>query len=114
MGRFLELEVWGCFVQRNGILLTESSISPSRNPDMTRINNNLGGVNMAQGFPDFPPPPALVEAAEEALRGTFTSTANTWGAGPLREAIAEKFGWYNGLHLSRTPTSLSPAAVRRR
>ena len=27
----------------------------------------------------------------------FTSTPNTWGAGPLREAIAEKFGWYNGL-----------------
>ena len=66
--------------------------------DMTRINNNLGGVNMAQGFPDFPPPSALIEAAEEALAGDFHQYANTWGAGPLREAIAEKFGWYNGLN----------------
>ena len=65
--------------------------------DMTRINNNLGGVNMAQGFPDFTPPSALIKAAEEALQGDFHQYANTWGAGPLREAIAEKFGWYNGL-----------------
>ena len=41
--------------------------------DMTRINNNLGGVNMAQGFPDFPPPSALIEAAEEACKVTSTS-----------------------------------------
>ena len=65
--------------------------------DMTRINNNLGGVNMAQGFPDFSPPSALIKAAEDALTGDFHQYANTWGAGPLREAIAGKFGWYNGL-----------------
>ena len=65
--------------------------------DMTRVNNNLGGVNMAQGFPDFDPPAALVKAAKEALDGDFHQYANTWGAASLRQAIAEKFEWYNGL-----------------
>ena len=56
------------------------------------------GSTWPRGFPDFPPPSALIKAAEDALRGDFHQYANTWGAGPLREAIAEKFGWYNGLN----------------
>ncbi len=65
--------------------------------DMTRINNGLGGVNMAQGFPDFDPPKALVQAAKDALDGDFNQYAITWGAPAFRKAIAEKFQWYNGL-----------------
>ena len=65
--------------------------------DMTRINNNLGGVNMAQGFPDFEPPQALLEAAKKALDGGFNQYAITWGAPSLRQAIAAKFAWCNGL-----------------
>ncbi len=31
--------------------------------EMTRVNAEYGGVNLAQGFPNFPPPKELVEAA---------------------------------------------------
>ena len=65
--------------------------------DMTRVNNNLGGVNMAQGFPDFDPPITLIEAAQKALDDGYNQYAITWGAPDLRKAIAEKFAWCNGL-----------------
>lgn len=65
--------------------------------DMTRVNNNIGGVNMAQGFPDFDPPIILIEAAQKALDDGYNQYAITWGAPDLRKAIAEKFAWCNGL-----------------
>jgi aminotransferase len=36
--------------------------------NMTRLAQATGALNLAQGFPDFPPPEALVEAAHQALR----------------------------------------------
>jgi len=30
--------------------------------EMTRLANRHGALNLAQGFPDFDPPPALIEA----------------------------------------------------
>jgi aminotransferase len=65
--------------------------------EMTRLNNLYGGVNLAQGFPDFPAPPELIAAAEKALRDGFNQYAITWGAPNLRRAIAEKFAAYNGV-----------------
>ena len=59
--------------------------------EMTRLNNLHGGVNLAQGFPDFPAPPALIAAAEKALRDGYNQYAITWGSPSLREAIAAKF-----------------------
>ncbi len=35
--------------------------------EMTRINNHYGGINLAQGMPNFPPPKELVEAAHRAI-----------------------------------------------
>jgi aminotransferase len=57
--------------------------------EMTRVVALHGGVNLAQGMPDFPPPKALVEAAHRALDGDFHQYAITWGAPNLRAAIAE-------------------------
>jgi len=73
-------------------LFTESVIR-----EMTRLNNLYHGVNLAQGFPDFDPPGELLDAAARALREGFNQYAITWGAPRLRQAIAEKFAWYNGL-----------------
>jgi aminotransferase len=64
--------------------------------EMTRVNAEYGGVNLAQGFPNFPPPRELVEAAHRALDGDFHQYAITWGARNLREAIAEKFERFYG------------------
>jgi aminotransferase len=64
--------------------------------EMTRVNAEYGGVNLAQGFPNFPPPKELVEAAHRALDGDFHQYAITWGARNLREAIAAKFEHFYG------------------
>ena len=64
--------------------------------EMTRVSAQHGGVNLAQGFPNFPPPRVLVEAAHRALDGDFHQYAITWGARNLREAIAQKFERFYG------------------
>jgi aspartate/methionine/tyrosine aminotransferase len=64
--------------------------------EMTRVNAEYGGVNLAQGFPNFPPPPELIEAAHRAIDGDFHQYAITWGARNLREAIAAKFERFYG------------------
>jgi aspartate/methionine/tyrosine aminotransferase len=64
--------------------------------EMTRVNLAMHGperaVNFAQGFPDFDPPPEIVEAARAALTagGPYHQYATTWGALALRQAVAEK------------------------
>ncbi len=62
--------------------------------EMTRLNLVLNGperaVNFAQGFPDFAPPPEIIEAAKRALDGGFNQYATTWGAPQLRAAVAAK------------------------
>jgi aspartate/methionine/tyrosine aminotransferase len=64
--------------------------------EMTRVSAQYGGVNLAQGFPNFGPPRELVEAAHRALEGDFHQYAITWGARNLRQAVAEKFERFYG------------------
>src|SRR5919202_2272623 len=59
--------------------------------EMTRLNEIHGGVNLSQGFPDFPAPAAVKEAACAAINADINQYAVTWGARPLREAIAREF-----------------------
>ena len=56
--------------------------------EMTRLAHRHGAVNLSQGFPDFPAPEAVKAAACEAIRADINQYAVTWGAKPLREAIA--------------------------
>jgi aspartate/methionine/tyrosine aminotransferase len=65
--------------------------------EMTRVVSQHGGVNLAQGMPDFPPPPAVIEAAHRALDGDFHQYAITWGAPSLRRAIADKYRAFYGM-----------------
>jgi aminotransferase len=65
--------------------------------EMTRVVAQLGGVNLAQGMPNFPPPPELIEAAHRAIDGDFHQYAITWGAANLRAAIAEKYRSFYGM-----------------
>jgi aminotransferase len=59
--------------------------------EMTRLNHLYGGVNLSQGFPDFPAPAAIKDAACAAIQADVNQYAVTWGAKPLREAIAREF-----------------------
>ena len=58
---------------------------------MTRLNQLHGGVNLSQGFPDFPAPDIVKEAAVAAIRADVNQYAVTWGARAFREAIAAQF-----------------------
>lgn len=63
--------------------------------EMTRVAQQTGAINLSQGFPDFPMPPPMKEAACAAIRGDVNQYAVTWGAPALRLAIAEKYRrWY--------------------
>jgi len=59
--------------------------------EMTRVNNQYDGINLAQGMPNFSPPKELLEAAHRALDGDFHQYAITWGAPRLRRSIADKY-----------------------
>ena len=63
--------------------------------EMTRIAHRTGAVNLAQGFPDFPMPAPMKDAACAAIMGDVNQYAITWGSPALRIAIAEKYRrWY--------------------
>lgn len=62
--------------------------------EMTRLfhaaRGDRPGANLAQGFPDFPAPESMKEAACKAIRDDVNQYAITWGTKNLRNAIAEK------------------------
>lgn len=63
--------------------------------EMTRLQIIHGGVNLAQGFPDFDPPVEILDAACRALRDGFNQYAVTWGTQRLREAVARHQTTFN-------------------
>jgi aspartate/methionine/tyrosine aminotransferase len=58
--------------------------------EMNRLAVAAGAVSLAQGFPDFPCPTELKDAAADALHADVNQYAITWGAPGLRQAIASK------------------------
>ena len=65
--------------------------------EMTRLCQRYGGVNLAQGFPDFPAPAPLKEAAIRAIQEDVNQYAITWGAKPFRDALVAKTARFTGL-----------------
>jgi len=65
--------------------------------EMTRVADRHGAINLSQGFPDFDPPRELLAAAKAEMDAGHHQYAITWGAAPLREALAEKLQQYTGL-----------------
>src|SRR5215218_4115430 len=75
--------------------LRTSTFTESVIREMSRVAYRTGAVNLAQGFPDFPMPLPMKDAAATAIHGDMNQYAMTWGAPPLRLAIAEKYRrWY--------------------
>ena len=66
---------------------------------MTRLAREHNAINLAQGFPNFPAPELLKEAAAEAIRDDINQYAITWGAQRLRDALARKYR--NGMAYGR-------------
>lgn len=67
--------------------------------EMTRLALRHNAVNLAQGFPDFPAPEEIKEAACRAIREDVNQYAVTWGAPALRQAIAAKYERHYGVRL---------------
>ncbi len=65
--------------------------------EMTRLALAHGAVNLSQGFPDFPAPQMLKDAACAAINQDVNQYAVTWGAKPLREAIAADIRGRHGI-----------------
>jgi len=68
--------------------------------EMTRIANLHEAVNLAQGFPDFPMPEPMKDAACTAIQADLNQYAVTWGSSALRIAIAEKYRRWYGMDVS--------------
>jgi aminotransferase len=65
--------------------------------EMTRLAMQHGAINLAQGFPDFPAPAEIKEAAREAIASDLNQYAITWGARDLRHTIAAQFTARHGV-----------------
>ena len=76
-------------------LFTESVIR-----EMTRQAMLHGAINLAQGFPDFSAPEEIKRAAQEAIAADINQYAITWGAKPLRDAIARQMKVWQGLEVN--------------
>ncbi len=68
--------------------------------EMTRLSQRHKAINLSQGFPDFPAPAAIKAAACAAIQADVNQYAVTWGARPLREAIAREFARRYGVPVS--------------
>jgi aspartate/methionine/tyrosine aminotransferase len=68
-----------------------SSFTESVIREMTRLSDLHGAINLGQGFPDFPAPEEVKEAARQAIADDHNQYPVTWGVPAFREAIAAKY-----------------------
>src|SRR5688572_15468102 len=73
------------FISAKAARFTESVIR-----EMTRLANRHGAINLSQGFPDFPAPDELKDAACRAIKDDVNQYAITWGSKNLRDGLAKK------------------------
>ena len=67
--------------------------------EMTRLALECGAVNLSQGYPDFPAPEVLKQAAADAIFRDVNQYAITWGAKKFRDALAEKSKRFLGIDI---------------
>jgi aspartate/methionine/tyrosine aminotransferase len=65
--------------------------------EMTNLANQHGAVNLGQGFPDFPGPDFIKQAAIQAIQDDVNQYAPGSGRLGLRQAIVEKMARHYGL-----------------
>ena len=62
---------------------------------MTRLAREHDAINLAQGFPNFPTPAILKDAAAAAVGRDINQYAITWGSKRLRDALTARYAdWY--------------------
>jgi aspartate/methionine/tyrosine aminotransferase len=68
-----------------------SSFTESVIREMTRLSDLHDALNLGQGFPDFPAPDEVKEAAAAAIAADYNQYPITWGVPEFRQAIAAKY-----------------------
>ncbi len=76
-----------------------SSFTESVIREMTRLAAVHDAINLGQGFPDFPAPQPLKDAAARAIAEDHNQYPITWGVQAFREAIAAKYARDYGMTL---------------
>jgi aspartate/methionine/tyrosine aminotransferase len=74
-----------------------SSFTESVIRDMTRLANRYDAINLGQGFPDFPAPDEVKDAAARAIADDHNQYPITWGVPAFREAIAAAYRRDHGM-----------------
>ena len=79
--------VWHCkeIISSKPKRFTESVIR-----EMTRLSLIHGAINLSQGFPDFPAPQEIKQAAIQAIEQDINQYSITWGSKTLRQSIVNK------------------------
>ena len=80
---------------------------------MTQLAERHQAVNLSQGFPDFEPPPRLIELVGEHLAGGHNQYAPMAGVPALREAIAAKLKRIYGIQVdAENDVTVAPGATQ--
>lgn len=79
---------------------------------MSAMAQRLNALNLSQGFPDFPAPPALLEALNQATLDGFNQYASGDGLLSLREHVAQLFYTRDALTIDpNTEITITPGAT---
>ena len=66
--------------------------------EMSRFGAEVGGINLAQGLPDFEPPPEVLAALTRAIAQPHNHQYSfTWGSEGFRRAVARKYARWNDM-----------------
>jgi aspartate/methionine/tyrosine aminotransferase len=66
---------------------------------MTRLALEHDAINLAQGFPDFPAPAEVKQAALTAIEADINQYPITWGQPSVRQELAEKYRRLYGMDI---------------
>jgi methionine aminotransferase len=79
---------------------------------MSALANQVGAVNLSQGFPDFEANPLMIDLVSQAMKKGHNQYAPMIGLPSLREAIAEKttFLYHNTCNVETEITVVSGAS----
>ena len=78
---------------------------------MSGLARSLGAINLGQGFPDTPPPPALTASAIRAMETRSQQYPPSMGVPELRDAVAAYYGRTQGLALTREQVIVTSGAT---
>jgi len=78
---------------------------------IARLAREHRAIDLGLGAPDYPPPPEVVEAAANAVRGHF-GYPDPWGTIALRQAVADSLRRHHGLEFDpRTEITVTCGAT---